>query len=193
MAADGVAAATTRAVVAEAGMPLGAFHYCFRGKAELFHELIRRTVTEDLAAAMAPLKVTADVRKALRGSLRALWRRLTADRERQLVLNELTAVSLRDPALGDLQTWKYQHYLDGATNYFHTLAERAGVDWGMPTPVIAHMFVAVLAGSTDIWLVTGDAARGWRTLQAFADRLSASVQPGVSHHADSWTTRKRVG
>lgn len=185
MAAEGVAAATTRAIVAEAGMPLGAFHYCFRGKAELFRELVRRTVEEDLAAAMAPLKVTADVGKALRGSLRALWRRITADRDRQLVLNELTAVALRDPALVDLQTWKYQHYLDGATDYFHTLATRAGIGWGMPTPVVAQMFVAVLAGATDIWLVTGDAARGWRTLRAFADRVAAQVEQRPSQDAES--------
>ena len=30
MARDSVAQATTRAIVGEAGMPLGVFHYCFR-------------------------------------------------------------------------------------------------------------------------------------------------------------------
>ncbi|HEX3787743.1 MAG TPA: TetR/AcrR family transcriptional regulator [Pseudonocardiaceae bacterium] len=177
MAAEGVAAATTRAIVAEAGMPLGAFHYCFRDKAELFHELVRHTVTEDLAAAMAPLKVTTDVRKALRDSLRGLWQRMTADRDRQLVLNELTAFSLRDPALVELQVWKYQQYLDGATRYFETLAERAGVSWGIPTALVGRMFVAVLGGASDTWLVTGDSAGGWQMLRAFATALAAQTRP----------------
>ncbi|WP_279579831.1 TetR/AcrR family transcriptional regulator [Fodinicola feengrottensis] len=40
LARDGVAKASTRAIVAEAAMPLGFFHYCFRSKQELFMQVI---------------------------------------------------------------------------------------------------------------------------------------------------------
>jgi AcrR family transcriptional regulator len=40
IARHGVAGATTRVIAAEAGAPLGALHYCFRSKEELFTELV---------------------------------------------------------------------------------------------------------------------------------------------------------
>ncbi|MFP3394334.1 TetR family transcriptional regulator, partial [Brevibacillus sp. SIMBA_076] len=40
IARDGVAAATTRRIVAEAGMPLASFHYVFSSRDELMGELI---------------------------------------------------------------------------------------------------------------------------------------------------------
>ena len=36
---DGVAAATTRAICAEAGMKQGVFHYCFTNRDELLREV----------------------------------------------------------------------------------------------------------------------------------------------------------
>jgi AcrR family transcriptional regulator len=54
IARGGVVAATTRAVVAEARMPLGAFHYVFASREELLAEVVR-TVTdgERMAAELA--------------------------------------------------------------------------------------------------------------------------------------------
>ena len=53
MARDGLAAGTTRAVVAEAGMSLASFHYAFASRDELLAELVRRVVGRELAAATA--------------------------------------------------------------------------------------------------------------------------------------------
>ena len=44
IARDGLQAATTRAIVAEADMPLASFHYAFASRDELLAELVRRVV-----------------------------------------------------------------------------------------------------------------------------------------------------
>jgi len=54
MARDGVAAATTRAVTAEAGMTQSRFHYCFRSKAELLHEVVETMVSNQVTSVLDP-------------------------------------------------------------------------------------------------------------------------------------------
>jgi AcrR family transcriptional regulator len=93
MSRDGVAAGTTRAIVAEAGMPLATFHYCFRSRNELLRDLITlvTTMERDVAAAAMtgeppagpatagepstaadrPVMPDADFRETLRQGLRA--------------------------------------------------------------------------------------------------------------------------
>lgn len=51
MRRDGIAAASTRAICAEAGMPHGAFHYCFHSKKELYAALLASDIEIDLGAA----------------------------------------------------------------------------------------------------------------------------------------------
>jgi TetR/AcrR family transcriptional regulator, regulator of biofilm formation and stress response len=58
MVRGGLAAGTTRAVVAEAGMSLASFHYAFASRDELLRELVRRVVGREFSAAAAGM--TAD-------------------------------------------------------------------------------------------------------------------------------------
>ena len=44
---DGVHAATTRAIVAEARMSLASFHYAFRSRDEMIRELIAHVVQDE--------------------------------------------------------------------------------------------------------------------------------------------------
>lgn len=177
MTREGVAATTTRRIVDEAGMRLGSFHYCFRSKDELIQELIRRNVAEELAAARAGLVSGADARQALQGSLSALWAKLCADRDRQLVINELTALSLRDPAMTALPEWKYEQYLVGVAEFLTAIAESSAVTWELPVPVAARLLLSVLVGAVDIWMVTGDEAAGLRTLEVFSGQLARMCGP----------------
>src|SRR3954465_1950399 len=50
LARDGLAAATTRAIVAEAGMSLASFHYAFASRDELLRELVRGVVGRGFGA-----------------------------------------------------------------------------------------------------------------------------------------------
>lgn len=175
MVREGVAATTTRRIVDEAGMRLGSFHYCFRTKDELILELLRRNVSAEIDAARAGLVSGADVHQALLGSLFALWAKLCADRDRQLVVNELTALSLRDPAMTSLPEWKYQQYLTGVEQFLDSVAQAAGVSWRVPTPDVARLLLSVLVGAVEIWLVTGDVVAGRRTLELCAGQLAQLV------------------
>src|SRR5450432_328934 len=60
IARDGLAAATTRAIVAEAGMPLASFHYAVASRDELLRDVVELVVAEEGMAALAPLLAQAD-------------------------------------------------------------------------------------------------------------------------------------
>src|SRR6266568_4623341 len=51
MVREGVTKTTTRKIVQEAGMNLGAFHYCFTSREELLQEVITRITDASLGAA----------------------------------------------------------------------------------------------------------------------------------------------
>ena len=55
MVRDGVAKATTRSIVAEAGMALAAFHYSFRSKQELLENVIETITAHTLDLAVEVL------------------------------------------------------------------------------------------------------------------------------------------
>src|SRR3981081_3095040 len=78
MARDGVAAASTRAITAEAGAPLSAFHYCFRSKQELLQELITTVVNNLVREGQQVLEPGTNLHDALRDGMRRMW--ATAER-----------------------------------------------------------------------------------------------------------------
>ena len=52
---DGLGAATTRAICAEADMPQGTFHYCFGSRDELLAEVAGSLVPAEMSAATAAI------------------------------------------------------------------------------------------------------------------------------------------
>ena len=79
MVRDGVAKATTRSIVAEADMPLGAFHYCFRSKEELLENVIEAISGHTLDLAMVEMQRPRGLGGAAPGSAQGLL----AARDRQ--------------------------------------------------------------------------------------------------------------
>jgi AcrR family transcriptional regulator len=120
IAREGVAAATTRRITQEAGLPHGMFHYWFSGKEELFEELIAEVVRElkdGVATASSDTDGDSDV--SLRDQLRAAFEVVKRDEQvapgKQLAMYELTALALRTPALRDLARRQYQAYREVTT------------------------------------------------------------------------------
>jgi len=76
--ATAVAAATTRAVTAEAGMTQSRFHYCFRSKAELLHEVVETMVSNQVTSVLDAVRagVGGDVRSGLHTALQAYCQHL---------------------------------------------------------------------------------------------------------------------
>lgn len=151
---EGVAAATTRRIAAEAGLPLGAVHYWFRDKRALLAAVVATLldqVREQALTAPAP----PDGRD---GGLGALHRRLAdLPARRQLALFEVTTHALRDPALHHLAREQYAAYREVALAAVASWAGD-GVD-ALPggRAALATLLVACLDGLTLAALADGPA------------------------------------
>ncbi len=177
MAREGIARTTTRAITAEAGMPRGSFHYCFRSKDELLRELITVVVSGMAGAARDAPSPGDDLPRSLQSGLRALWRTVTESPDEQLVLYELTTYALRDPATAKLAEWQYETYYQHATEYLNFLARHASISWSLPMPTLARLFVTVIDGLSLNWLPDRDTTAALAVLDSFADHLASLALP----------------
>lgn len=178
MARDGVNAATTRSICAEAGMPQSAFHYAFRSKEELLQELTKAVVSAQTGA-LADLDVSSgSLRAAMATAMERLLAAGVAEPGRQAVLYELTLLDLRvadNP--GSLGRWQYRLYSDRAAMFLEELAERFDVHWRIPVQTLARMVATAIDGTMLAWLTDRDTDLATESLQAFAETiLSLAVE-----------------
>ncbi|PYC84746.1 TetR family transcriptional regulator [Streptomyces tateyamensis] len=177
MIRDGVARTTTRAIVGEAGLPLGAFHYCFRSKEELLQSVIERIMVRALAPAVASAVAGAPVATVVHTTLGAYWERIRQAPDEHLLTYELTQYALRQPELAELARRQYRHYLDVSQSSLETMAELAGIEWTVPAPVLARFALGVLDGLTLTWLLDRDDALADAALAQYADYLLSVARP----------------
>lgn len=171
MIRDGVGRATTRAVVAEAGLPLGAFHYCFRSKEELLQSVIERIMVRASAPAVAAAIDGASVGEVVRTALHAYWDGIRQSPDEHLLTYELTQYALRQPGLAELARKQYAHYADVTRDSLETMARLAGVEWTVPTTVLARHGLGVLDGLTLTWLIDRDDELARAALDEYASYL----------------------
>jgi AcrR family transcriptional regulator len=158
MTRDGVARATTRAIAAEAGMPLGVFHYAFRSKQELMAmvtETIARRSKADIDAAVLS-EGEPDLYDLVHGGLRAYLDHVVAHPDEHLVTYELTATVLRDPEMRDVADRQYRYYLDENEKLVRAVAEMIGFDYSLPIPVITRFVTSLMDGLALNYLAKGD-------------------------------------
>jgi AcrR family transcriptional regulator len=177
MKRDGVRAATTRAICAEAGMPHGAFHYCFRSKQELYADLLCADIETSLDAAWPEISPDASPAENIRTLLRAFWAVVEADPEGELVLFELIGRALREPDLRELPGWEHETSLAKAVEHLDHLAVEAHVEYTIDTRLLGEMVLAVLDGLASTWLSHRDDALARATLDQFAMMLATVVRP----------------
>ncbi len=177
MIRDGVAKATTRTIVAEAGLPLGAFHYCFRSKEELLHSVIERITQGALAPAVAAAAAGVPVADIVRDTLRVYWDRIRATPDEHLLTYELTQYALRQPGLAEVARRQYRHYLAVNGESLATMARLAGFEWTVPLPTLARYGLAVLDGLTLNWLIDRDDAAAAAALDEYAAYLVSVARP----------------
>lgn len=179
IAEHGVAGATTRAIVAEAGMSLASFHYAFRSHDEMMSELVAHVVARESASAFAALRPGDDIRSSLAAGLGAYLDYLIADPGHELVMQELLQYSMRTPGLERLARQQYDSYRSAVTELLVEGAAAAGVSWSRPVEEIARLVVAMTDGVTLAWLADRDAAAARRTLDFAADSIAALAVPAV--------------
>ena len=183
MIADkGVAAATTRAIVAEADMSLASFHYAFRSHAEMMRELIAWVVDAEVSAAFATVEPGRDIRATLRGGMQAYLDYVTADPGHEQVMFELFHYALRTPGLEAMAREQYEKYHQAVAEIVIGGATAAGITWRIPTIDVARLIVTFTDGITLAWLADRDDAAASRALDFAADSLAAlaEVAPAAS-------------
>lgn len=172
MARDGVAAASTRAICGEAGVAQSVFHYCFRSKEELLRDLTVSVVVAMASASHGTTESSDDLEQSLLNALQSVLDTAIEDPDRHLVLYELTTTALRDRELAELAAWQYEQYYQAATLFLGELAEHLGVEWTLPLPMIARLFVAMIDGVILGWLANRDSEQASAVLVAYSKQLS---------------------
>lgn len=176
---DGVHGATTRAIVAEADVPLATFHYVFRSRDELIRELIAYVVEQEGLAAAGSLQGAPDIRSLVRGGLQAYFDLVVSDPNREQAMFELFHYALRNDELSDLPSLQYESYHRAAAEVLALGAERAGFTWSIPLDELARLLVTLTDGLTLAWFADRDDAAAARTMDHAADFIArfASTHP----------------
>jgi AcrR family transcriptional regulator len=175
VAQHGVAAATTRAIVGQAGMALASFHYAFESRDELMAELVN-VVLENEQAALIPEALTgASFRATVREGLQRYLELLRADPLREKAMLELTHYALRDGSLRPLAARQYSRYHALAEHAMEVAGAHWRVRWTVPVDQIARFLVTITDGVTIGWLVDGDTKAAEATLDHAADYVATLV------------------
>ncbi|MGJ4844198.1 TetR/AcrR family transcriptional regulator [Leifsonia sp. Le1] len=193
VARDGVAAATTRRIVAEAGMSLASFHYAFTSRDELMAELVNTVVDgeqsafapvfeqqvaeQDAHEQAAPRAEPPTMRDAVRAGLQHYFAAVRADPDREKAMFELTQWALREPGFAPLARRQYDRYFEVAERAVVQAAAITGCAWSRPTAEVARLLVVLTDGLTVAWLVTRDDAAAQATIDFAADAVATLATP----------------
>lgn len=190
IARDGVAGATTRAIVAEADMSLASLHYAFGSREELLRVVVGVVTEQEGRAALAsmlPTALAADMTMAdvVAAGLDRYLDLLEADPQREQALLELSLYAMRSAApAGEPGTAAAQHtlYLHVAEEMLEQAADLTRHRWTAPLDDLARLLVTVTDGLTSTWLADRDSAATRRTARTAAATLAAFAVPVDAPH-----------
>lgn len=185
VAEHGLAAATTRAIVAEAGMSLASFHYAFRSHAEMMRELIGYVVDAEALAVFESLRPGTDIRTSLRDGLQAFLNYVIGDPGHEQFMQEMVQYALRTPGLEPLAREQYERYHSAVAEILVEGAAAANVTWSLPVADIARLVVTMTDGVTLAWLADRDTEAAQRVLDFAADTIAALAVPITTRSKES--------
>lgn len=186
VAANGVAAATTRAIVAEAGMSLASFHYAFASRDELLAELVVHVVEQervvlDVGGLISETSSDAghppELRSVVQAGLQRYFDLLRAEPGREAAMQELSYYAMRTPGLEHLAGEQYRRYAELAGEALTLAAEVSGSAWSRPVPELARIVIAFTDGLTVAWLVRRDDAEALELIDSVASLIAALAEP----------------
>jgi AcrR family transcriptional regulator len=178
MTRDGVTRATTRAIAAEAEMPLGVFHYAFRSKSELMAMVTEAIAAQSQAEIDAALGSGSgeDLLDIVRAGLFAYLDHVVDHPKEHLVTYELTTGALRDEELEGVARRQYDHYQQLNENMLSAAAEMFGIEYPAPVPVMARYVVSLMDGLALNYLARGDADEARQVVDLAARTIVGMVR-----------------
>ncbi|MDN5852945.1 MAG: TetR/AcrR family transcriptional regulator [Actinomycetia bacterium] len=179
MTRDGIAKATTRAIVAEADVSLSVFHYCFESKHALFEAVIEGLTEHSESSAMAAIEVGPDatLQQTVRGSLQAYWDHVVANPDEHMLTYELTQYVLRHPGFEDTAKRQYRQYVRANQRVIEQAQKQFGFEFIVAKADLARSVASTLDGLTLNYLVLGNKASAERVLDSVADYIVSCVRP----------------
>lgn len=163
----GVSAATTRAIAAEAGMPLASFHYAFESHTDLMGELIVVVTAREAQAVNEVFEMGEDLLSSVRSALQAYISHLVESPGMERAVLELTQYASRTPTLEHLAPEVYARYRSIVLELLEQ-AEAAGYQWITPKADIVSQIIVVTDGLAMNYLVDHDEAAVRRAADALA-------------------------
>lgn len=177
MRRDGAWTVTTRAVATEAGVSHGSVHYAFSSKEAMLQAVIVAD-TEHAVNYFARAGQSGETPgQVLGAAFRAYAASIKDDPETELVLQELTLMAARDPALRDLIQQSGAEYRAGAERLLNDLARRCSGEWDAPVPLLAEQLLGAMFGLGIAWLVDRDDALLDAVLDDLARTTAARLRP----------------
>ena len=180
MTDDGLTAVTTRAVTARAGLPHGAFHYCFGSKADLFRAVLERELRRSMTASFAVEIDSPSVTEKVVSGIRANLDLVRARPDAALALTELISLARRDPTLHDLARWEHESYTREVTASVEAWSSERNISWRMPAVQVSRVFIAVSEGITSSWLSDRDDEAAEQSIAVAAEALSTLAEEGAA-------------
>lgn len=179
IARDGMHAATVRAIVAEAGVPLATFHYVFDSRDEMIGEAYAWIIVPDPLRSQTRVPTSTTLLGAITESLHDWVDRFVEHPEYELAIMEIMAYCRRSPALAHLPGTVQARYVELVSQLVSSAADRIGVTLERSVEEVATIILHVTDGLTYHLLRTGDEAAARRFIDEAAPMLVAAIQrPG---------------
>ncbi|PQZ85756.1 TetR family transcriptional regulator [Arthrobacter sp. MYb227] len=180
IAQEGLTAATTRRIAAEAGAPLAALHYCFRSKDELLDE-VYNFLSRDYARELDPMPQGLSLEEAVSKHAHRIWRRMLNTPHEQVTTFELL---LRQSRLNDnvesqksiqLNRSMYQSWIDSTEAIFRAGAMVSGIENPIGLEVMARAFIANIDGISLQHLSDPNEERSWELVEILIDSTTHQI------------------
>jgi AcrR family transcriptional regulator len=181
IARAGVAGATTRAVVDEAGMKLASFHYAFPSREELLAHLVDEVVGGQEVVLSIPERSGASLEELLHDGLLRFLDEVRKNPPRERAMFELTQYAMRTPGMQPVARRQYARYRELGRAALDEGARRSGATWRAPLEQVAAQLVALTDGITLGWLADGDDERAAASIAFAARALAAEAVRGGGH------------
>lgn len=172
IARDGVAAATTRAIAAQAQMPLASFHYAFESHQALMVEATRVVMGQSVDRADA-LELDGNTEQELVGQ--ALVHHLSqvqAEPEQYLSLMELTEHAFRTPGQEQVPAQWRRSRTEHLERKLAVVADEQGIELSASPEQLADAVVTMADGLTQSYLATRDPGPAQRAIDCWVRAAS---------------------